>query len=202
MRYLIDGYNLMYAGGLLGEREAPAVFRRVRTRFLNDLAHALGPLEATQSTVVFDASGAPEDAAAEVRHNGVAVVYAVDDESADDRIERLIAGEPTPKTLIVVSSDRRLRQAAARRRAKSVSAEDFWVMLDSRKEPKPRPRAAPTVREPRDEQLSADETRFWLEEFADLSRSPEVHEDVNPSQSLLTDAEIAEIEREVESEPD
>ena len=55
MRYLIDGYNLMYAGGLLGKRLGPDGFRKVRTRFLNDLADALGPLDAHQTTVVFDA---------------------------------------------------------------------------------------------------------------------------------------------------
>ena len=46
MRTLIDGYNLMYALGLLGKRHGPDGFRKVRTRFLNDLAGALGAIAA------------------------------------------------------------------------------------------------------------------------------------------------------------
>ncbi len=60
MRYLIDGYNLMYAGGLLGKKLGPERFRKARLRFLNDLAATLGAIDAHQTTVVFDASDAPE----------------------------------------------------------------------------------------------------------------------------------------------
>ncbi len=59
MRFLIDGYNLMFALGLLGKRVGPDGFRRVRTRFLNELDDALGAVEAHLTTVVFDASEPP-----------------------------------------------------------------------------------------------------------------------------------------------
>ena len=140
MRYLIDGYNVMYAGGLLdGKRLGSDGFRQARTRFLNDLADALGPVDAHQTTVVFDAAAAPEGFANETQHKGLSVVYAVDDENADARIERLIAAHASPRTLAVVSSDHRIRQAATRRKALAVTADDFWVELDARKEGGSRP---------------------------------------------------------------
>ena len=90
MRTLIDGYNLMYALGLLGKRLGPDGFRKVRTRFLNDLAAAMGAVAAHQTTVVFDATDPPGHLPSESTHKGLTVIYAVGDESADDRIERLI----------------------------------------------------------------------------------------------------------------
>ena len=65
MRLLIDGYNLMYAVGLLGKRLGPDGFRKVRQRFLNDLADALGAVEAHQTTVVFDAAAPPDNVPSE-----------------------------------------------------------------------------------------------------------------------------------------
>src|ERR1700712_1360407 len=123
MRILIDGYNLMFAGGLLGKKFGPRGFRQVRNRFLNDLADTLGPLDARQTTVVFDAASAPADLPHSSTHKGLSVVYAVDNESADERIEELIAGHSVPKSLTVVSSDRRIRLAASRRKALAVTAD-------------------------------------------------------------------------------
>ncbi len=203
MRYLIDGYNLMYAGGLLGKRLGPKGFRTVRTRFLNDLADTLGPLDASQTTVVFDASAAPADVPRSSPHKGLSVIFAVDDENADERIEHLIAAHSVPKTLTVISSDRRIRTAATRRKALSVTAEEFWDQLDARKrrrfhapaepQPAPRPAAVP---------LSAEESAFWLHEFGELDQSPETRKALNAEPAFLTDEEIAEIERQVEREPD
>src|SRR5690348_9788490 len=126
MRLLIDGYNLMYAVGLLGKRFGPDGFRKVRQRFLNDLADALGAVEAHQTTVVFDAAAPPDGFPRETSHKGITVLFAVDDDDADSRIERLIAQHPTPRSLTVVSSDNRLRQAARRRKARVETADEFW----------------------------------------------------------------------------
>jgi predicted RNA-binding protein with PIN domain len=205
MRTLIDGYNVMFAGGLLvgGKRLGPDGLLKVRQRFLNDLADALGPLDARQTTVVFDASQAPDDAPRETPHKGLTVLFAVDDDDADSRIEQLVARHPHPKSLTVVSSDRRVRQAAARRKARAVTAEAFWSDLDARKSrrsardrdrtqsPEP-PTGAPEV--------TPEESAYWLREFGDLDRQPETLEALAPNSAMLTDEEIARIEREVERE--
>jgi hypothetical protein len=202
MRLLIDGYNLMYAGGLLGKPLRPDGFRKVRTRFLNDLADALGPVDAHATTVVFDASAAPGGVPSASTHKGLSVVYAVDEASADDRIERLIAGHPRPQALTVVSSDRRVRQAASRRKARSLSADEFWVELDARKARKGRatPLRPPPSERPRASELSPEEAAYWLQEFGDLDQRPETREALGNDLPMLTDEEIARIEREVERE--
>ena len=110
MHTLIDGYNLMYAAGLLGKRFGPDGFRKVRTRFLNDLAG-----DARRGR------GAPDDrrlrcqrrprgtSPASRRTRESRSIFAVDDDRADERIDELIAAHSVPKTLTVVSSDHRIR---------------------------------------------------------------------------------------------
>jgi predicted RNA-binding protein with PIN domain len=196
MRFLIDGYNVMYAQGLLGKRFGPDGFRKVRTRFLNELADAFGPVDAHLTTVVFDAAAAPEDVPAELGHKGITVIFAVDDADADERIEHLITAHSAPKSLTVVSSDHRIRQAAKRRKAQVLTADEFLTLLESRKHPK----TPPPTEKARERELSPGETEYWLKEFADLPEQPDARAVFERPSGIPTDEEIAEIEREVERE--
>jgi predicted RNA-binding protein with PIN domain len=200
MRFLIDGYNLMFARGLLGKRLGADGFRKARTRFLNELADGLGAPDAHLSTVVFDAAAPPGDFPRQTSHKGITVVFAVDDENADARIERLIAEHSAPKGLTVVSSDNRIRQAASRRRARVLSADEFLGLLDTRKQGRPAAPVPPDPEQVRDKALSERESAYWLDEFRDLQEQPETRAALGNDIGVPTDAEIAEIEREVERE--
>jgi hypothetical protein len=81
-----------------------------------------------------------------------------------------------------------------------VTADAFLVALDVRKSSRTAPPSPP---EPsRETELSPAESSFWLREFGDLDAQPETKEALGTDSSLLTDAEIAAIEREVDAEPD
>jgi predicted RNA-binding protein with PIN domain len=208
MRWLIDGYNIMHAAGRLGPKLGRGGFLRARRRFLGELADALGADRAARTTVVFDASVPPSDFPAETTYRGLRVIFALDDEDADGRIERIIRAESKPKDLTVVSSDRRIRQAAARRRAQPMTADDFWVWIDdlraqaaagagqSRREV-----AGPPAPVDGADGVSTAERDYWLETFRDLDESPEIRQTLAPHSDLITDAEIAAIQREVDREP-
>jgi predicted RNA-binding protein with PIN domain len=130
------------------------------------------------------------------------IVYAVDDESADARIEWLIAHHPNPKTLTVVSSDHRIRQAATRRKAQALTAEAFLDQLDAhkhRKRPEP-PRALSPEEIARQHGLPPEESARWEEAFRDLVDDPATQSALPSNPVYLTDEEIAEIEREIEGE--
>jgi predicted RNA-binding protein with PIN domain len=199
MRTIIDGYNVMFAAGLMGERMKSDRFRKVRQRFLNELAAWLDPVDAHMTTVVFDANDAPEHVPASTRHKGITVLFAVEHDSADERIEDLIAKDSSPRTLTVVSSDHRIQRAASRKKAKVVSADEFLTMLDSRKERKRTPMVAAS--EPaRAEIPTAEEAAFWLEEFRDVVESQEAREIYRGDPSFPTDEELAQIAREVDEE--
>src|ERR1700677_2732919 len=124
----------MHAGGRLGPKLSRTGFRNARRRFLEEISRALGPEEARQTTVVFDASVHPGDFALDAQYRGLGILFALGDENADARIEILIAQHSKPKTLTVVSSDNRIRQAANRRRTKSLTADQFWELIDDLKE--------------------------------------------------------------------
>jgi uncharacterized protein len=204
MRWLIDGYNVMHAGGRLGTKLGRDGFKRARRRFLDDLAAALAADLAEHTTVVFDASVHPGDFALDGGYRGLTVVFALGDENADARIEQLIASHSNPRTLTVVSSDRRIRLAAARRRARCLTAEQYWELVDdlndrkSRKPPADAAKKSSKIEE-REEMVRA-ESALWLETFRDVAEAPEVPAALAPDDSLLTDVEIAEIEREIERE--
>ncbi|MFI5454270.1 MAG: NYN domain-containing protein [Isosphaerales bacterium] len=205
MRWLIDGYNVMHAGGRLGPKLGREGFRRARRRFLDELSAALGPDIARQTTVVFDASVPPGDFRLDADYRGLGVLFALGDENADARIEQLIAEHSNPKTLTVISSDRRIRQAAARRRTKSLTADEFWVLIDDFKEHKARksPDAArpESLARDQEQQPTPAESAFWVETFGEIAEADEIQRALPPRDSLLTDADIAEIERQIEREP-
>jgi predicted RNA-binding protein with PIN domain len=205
MRWLIDGYNVMHADGRLGPHLGREGFRRARRRFLDELALALGPGLSAETTVVFDASLPPGDFGVVSSYRGLDVRFALGDENADARIEQLIAAHSNPKTLSVVSSDRRIRQAAARRRARSVTAESYWELIDDLKERRAGKPAGERARDRRPSEgkppAAPDEAAFWLERFREVAEDPTAGEVPTRNDALLTQADIAEIQRQIEREP-
>jgi predicted RNA-binding protein with PIN domain len=204
MRWLIDGYNVMHAGGRLGAKLSREGFRRARRRFLDEISAALGPDRAQQATVVFDASVHPGDFALDGTYRGMGILFALGDENADARIEEIISGHANARTLTVVSTDRRIRQAAARRRAKVLTADQFWELIDDLKEREGQSgRSGKQRTSDLDDQRqaidSADSAR-WLETFREVAETPAIRAALAPDNAILTDAEIAEIEREIERE--
>jgi predicted RNA-binding protein with PIN domain len=205
MRWLIDGYNVMHAGGRLGPKLGREGFRRARRRFLDELSQALWPSIAAETTVVFDASVPPGDFPPVSTYRALSVLFALGDDSADARIEQIIAEHSNPKTLTVVSSDNRIRLAASRRRARDLTADEFWQMIDALKEGRTRnevktPKPSPAKSAQADEH-PFDEAEYWMGVFGELDNAPEIRQARLPSQSLLTDAELEEIKREIDREP-
>lgn len=200
MRWLIDGYNVMHAGGRISPGIKPEPFRRARRRFLDEVADALTPEMANETTIVFDANSPPTDFPLDSIYRGMRVLFALGDENADARIEMLIAKHGTPKTLTTVSTDRRIRQAATRRRGGTMTADQYWQLIDDRKERIRPVRRPPKVDVPKPRPPVVDETAFWLEAFAELNEGPDVQQLSARDEAMLTDAEIEQIEREVENE--
>ena len=127
MTFLIDGYNLMFAAGLATRAMPPAQFDRARTRFLDWLADCTLGRDAILR-VVFDAQQAPAPSLESV-HRGVRVRFAFR-QTADDLIEELVATEPKPAALTVVSNDSRVREAGRRAECLLASCEEFidWLI--------------------------------------------------------------------------
>lgn len=127
MTFLIDGYNLMHAVGLVGRATLAPLFERARVRFLDWLADGVKGRTASVR-VVFDAQQAPVPSL-EMLHRGVRVRFAFQ-RTADDVIEELVAVEPRPHMVTVVSNDSRIREAARRAECGVASCQEFtdWLI--------------------------------------------------------------------------
>jgi uncharacterized protein len=125
VRFLIDGYNLMHAAGVVGHRRVTHL-KPARRRFLDWLADATRGRDDTLR-VVFDGQAAPADTGEEI-YRGIQVRFAFR-ATADDVIEEELAGA-SRGSLVVVSDDSRLHEAARRRGCAAWGCDRFvdWLI--------------------------------------------------------------------------
>jgi predicted RNA-binding protein with PIN domain len=176
MLYLIDGYNLLFAMGvLLPGRTGPHVLGKARLRLLG-LLHGGYADRSADVTVVFDAKHAPPGVPAARDYQGIHVTFAVHEAEADDLIEELIRRASAPQHLTVVSNDHRIQQAARRRHCVVQGCGDFLDWLEEAH----RPRRPPPPEDAKPDRVSPEDTRRWLREFADLADDPALAELFDP----------------------
>jgi len=154
MPLLIDGYNLLHTAQETSDSPA-----------LSDVSLCLMLCEFLRrcrqhGTIVFDGVG-PRDKGPLEALDRLRVVFSGPDCQADDVIERHISQNTAPRSLIVVSTDRRIVDAAKRRKAKSTRSDDFWFQLCAVLEKKP------SISEPREKRIGITDGQAekWLKEF-------------------------------------
>lgn len=118
MKYLIDGYNVIFECGLHARVVNAASLAKARDRLLKTIESNLSPADVAKTTVVFDAEKIPLSGQQEEgRFNQIRILYSINYAEADELIEELIGAHAVPKSLTVVSSDHRIQKAALRRKA-------------------------------------------------------------------------------------
>lgn len=153
---LIDTYNVLQTTGVLppelaGPEPADLAALIARSRY-----------RAREARLVCDGSR-PKGAPA-LRSGSIRTIYAGPGVEADSRIEEMIARSSSPKKLLVVSSDRRLRKAAGRRKCGWMDSVRFLDQLaaDARAGPKASGAKPGFTRKV---PLEPAEVRRWAEEF-------------------------------------
>lgn len=177
MGLLIDGYNVMFAVGLVPDRPGPGRLHRSRLDLLNFVADSLDPTAAAEAVVVFDAAEAPPGLPRTLSHRGLTVHFASDHESADALIEELLLADSAPKRLTVVSSDHRLQRAARRRRATAIDSDVWYDQALRARQNRP---LSPSDAKPTE--VTEREVEYWLNAFAveDDSKSARDAGDIFP----------------------
>lgn len=153
--FIIDGHNLLHSIRKADEEFEPVSDVQL-CRTIGDYLELIGD----SAEVVFDGTG-PPDKTGFANVGIVEVLFAGRGTDTDTVIENKITASTAPKRLAIVSSDRRLRRAALRRKATAVKSEDFWRDVQkqlSRKRPAKEPQA-------KRQGLSESETKQWLEYF-------------------------------------
>jgi predicted RNA-binding protein with PIN domain len=180
MSYVIDGYNLLHAMGLLRGRVGPRGLEKARLGLLGLLRSVYGD-ESSAVTVVFDAAHAPPNMREQAEYQGIHVRFAVQQEQADDLIEELIRRDSAPRQLTIVSDDHRIQRAARRRHCTVSGCAQYLEWLEQRRRER---RRESFQADPKPEHLSEEETRHWLHEFASLQDDPGLKELSDPPEFM------------------
>ena len=168
--YIIDGYNLIHALGMIQHKMAPGGLEESRRKLLTFLAERFGD-EASYVTIVFDAKHAPRHVSRQQQYHGLHIHFAPKDQSADDWIETLIEDAAQPRHLVVISNDMRLQNAGRHRGARAWSHEALLDFLEKRAKPTTSAEASEKT-----QNLSPEEKKHWLKEFESLESDPELKE--------------------------
>jgi len=163
MALLIDGYNLLHVTGIFAKAGRGTELHRTRLALLNFLASSIEKRERKETTIVFDAAGAPPGLPRTLAHEGMTVHFARRHSDADEMIEELLEACAAPRSLLVVSSDHRVQRAARHRGAEFIDSDRWYAELRSNQHQKI---ADDTSAKPGGE-LTADELQYWLGEFGE-----------------------------------
>lgn len=164
MPLIIDGYNLLYVTGIVGDPIGPGgTFQRSREALLNFIATSIPEDERALTTIVFDAADAPPGLPRTVSHRGMTVRYASDYINADELIEQLITKHHSPRGLLVVSSDHQIQRAAKRRKAAFIDSDRWYSELWQRRLEL---QQAPQLDKPAT-QLTTAEIEYWVAKFSE-----------------------------------
>jgi predicted RNA-binding protein with PIN domain len=153
--FIIDGHNLLHTIIKL-EEDSGAISDLGLCRLLSRYF----TLTSEKGEIIFDGTGPPDKSGFDNISN-IEISFAGFGTDTDTVIEDKIRASTAPKSLTIVSSDRRLRSAARARRATSIKSDVFWNDVQkqlSRKRP---------IKEPTEKQqgLNEGETEQWLEFF-------------------------------------
>jgi predicted RNA-binding protein with PIN domain len=164
MSLIIDGYNLLYASGILGGGTGPRGLERSRQALLAFLAASIDPAEIPRTVVVFDAAMAPPGLPRTLEYAGISVRFAERTSTADELIAELIQADHAPRRLTVVSSDHQVQRAARRRKATAVDSDKWCAEIRGSRLARLN-RAADDWQSKPSGPFSPREIEFWVRQF-------------------------------------
>jgi len=155
MPIIIDGHNLLHSIQKIHEE-----FNSITDVQLCRIVGKFLKLTGDKGEIIFDGTGPPDKTGFDNIAN-LDVFFAGLSADADTVIEDKIKANTAPKRLTVVSSDRKLRDAARRRKAAAIKSQVFWDNLQKQLSRKRRPQEPQAKRTG----LSEGETEQWLKFF-------------------------------------
>lgn len=155
MPFIIDGYNLLHFIQKASE-DFGAITDVGLCRIISEYLRQINE----KGEVVFDGTG-PRDKTGFDNIRNLEVFFAGLRSDADTVIENKIKASTAPKRLMIVSSDRRLRDAGRKRKATIVKSQVFWDNVQKQLSRKAKVKEPPEKREG----LTESETDRWLKIF-------------------------------------
>ncbi len=154
MPVIIDGHNLLWS--IKNTEDFTSITDAGMCRILDSYFGLVGD----KAEIIFDGIGPPNKTEFDNIKN-LEVTFSGRRTDCDTVIEQRILDSTAPKRLTIVSSDRRLRDAASARKAADVKSEDFWNEVKKRLS-RPRKSKEPAAKR---SGLTESETELWLRAF-------------------------------------
>lgn len=156
MPTLIDGHNLLHAVRKESPERPPS--RAILCHYLGHWARRTRE----RVSIVFDGPAPTPELMAQIEHADLEIEFSGAGTTADSVIIDKINADSAARRLTIVSSDREIRRAARRRRAKTAKSEEYWEQIQT-----DLARPAPTRREPHGKHigLNSGDTEYWLREL-------------------------------------
>jgi predicted RNA-binding protein with PIN domain len=166
-RLLVDGYNLMFGQGWEQSRHrSHPGLQRGRDTLASNLADRI-PAELRSSVcIVFDSLDAPAHLPCSMRMRDMHVFFSRQWASADEMLQQILVAHPSPRTVVVISSDHAVQRKASARGAAWFD-QDYWpeaidaAFASSRMPDSP----VDSAEGARDRFLSDEERNEWMKRF-------------------------------------
>ena len=160
MPTIIDGHNLLWA--IQNPDEDTSITDTAMCQALNTYF----AITRDKAEIIFDGIGPPDKTGLNNLSN-LEITFSGRNSDCDSIIEQRILDSTAPSHLTIVSTDRKIRDAASARKATSIQSDEFWGMVTKRLSKQKRGKEPAAKRTG----LTESETELWLMAFG-LDRKP------------------------------
>jgi predicted RNA-binding protein with PIN domain len=154
MPVIIDGHNLLWAVQNPDEDISITDVELCRT------LDTYFSITNEKAEIIFDGIGPPDKSGFNNLSN-LEITFSGRNTDCDSIIEQRILDSSAPAHLTIVSSDRKIRDAAAARKAVSIQSDEFWTIVTKRLSKQKRGKEPAAKRTG----LTESETELWLKAF-------------------------------------
>lgn len=166
-RLLVDGYNLLFGQGWAQKNDrSHRGLQRGREVLAERLASRVPTEQRPSVWIVFDSLDAPSHLPTSIRLREMEAVFSRDWSSADEMLQQILASHPSPKSLVVISSDHAVQRKAIARGARVYDHDRWEEAVDAAFGLSARPLSAEETRETGKDRFVSDEERDdWMKRF-------------------------------------
>jgi hypothetical protein len=160
MPTIIDGHNLLWA--IQNPDEDTSISDTAMCQALDTYF----TITRDKAEIIFDGIGPPDKTGLNNLSN-LEITFSGRNSDCDSIIEQRILDSTAPSHLTIVSTDRKIRDAAAARKATSIQSDEFWIIVTKKLSKQKRGKEPAAKRTG----LTESETDLWLRAFG-LDRQP------------------------------
>lgn len=170
-RLLIDGYNLLFALGWTPVRkprpsDSEVTLRQCRDRLSAELAGRLPRSMVGKSVVVYDSADTRNGLPIHQYSRGTHLYFSVAYNSADEALQEILQYHPSPKQLLLISSDHAVQRKATARGARCIESEDWEEAIQVFLDKDPASKLEKDFElEIKSQAIQAEEREDWLRRF-------------------------------------